>query len=74
VLGESRFRHWAEPQWRHLTDARRQVRTGLLELPCAGTVVVTMHLDGTVAILPQEGAHSLLVDSWQRPLCRPLPP
>jgi hypothetical protein len=75
VLGEPGFRHWAEPQWRHLTDKRRAVQTGLLELPCAGTVVVSLHLNGAVRVLPSPGSdHDRLVDGWQHPLCRFSPP
>jgi beta-lactamase superfamily II metal-dependent hydrolase len=63
---------WTEPQYRHLTDKRRQIRTGLLEVPCAGTVVVKLPLHGgAVEVLPaREGGHEQIVDGWQRPLCR----
>lgn len=63
---------WTEPQYRHLTDKRRQVARGLLEVPCAGTVVVKMYLDGRVEIVPVPGGgHEGVVDDWERPLCRP---
>ncbi len=71
VLGDPGFRHWAEPQWRHLTDQRQQVRKGLLEVPCAGTVAVALHLNGQVRILPAESSdHERLVDGWRNPLSR----
>jgi beta-lactamase superfamily II metal-dependent hydrolase len=63
---------WTEPQYRHLTDKRRQVMKGLLEVPCTGTAVVKMHLDGRVEVLPSRGGeHERIVDDWQQPLCRP---
>jgi hypothetical protein len=62
---------WTVPQYRHLTDRRRAVRSGQLEVPCAGTVVVTFHLDGRVDVLPAPGGgHESVVDDWERPLCR----
>jgi beta-lactamase superfamily II metal-dependent hydrolase len=64
---------WTEPQYRHLTDHRRQIKKGLLEIPCAGTVVVKLPLDpnGHVEVLPASGGgHEQIVDDWQRPLCR----
>jgi beta-lactamase superfamily II metal-dependent hydrolase len=62
---------WTEPQYRHLTDQRRQSRMGLLEVPCAGTVIVKLHLDGRVEVLPSRGGgHENIVDAWQHPLCR----
>lgn len=65
---------WTEPQYRHLTDRRRQIRRGLLEVPCVGTVVVKMYLDGRVEVLPARGGeHERIVDDWERPLCRPPP-
>lgn len=64
---------WMEPQYRHLTDRRQQIQKGLLEVPCAGTVIVKLHLDGRpVEVLPAPGGgHAQIVDDWQRPLCRP---
>jgi hypothetical protein len=60
-------------KYRHLTDRRRQLRTGLLEVPCAGTVVAKVFLDGRVEILPSRGGeHERIVDDWQHPRCRPL--
>lgn len=65
---------WTEPQYRHLTDKRRQITKGLLEVPCAGTVVVKMLLDGRVEVLPSRGGeHERVVDDWLHPLCRPAP-
>ena len=62
---------WIVPQYRHLTDKRRAVRSGQLEVPCAGTVVVTLHLDGRVDVLPAPGGgHDVVVDGWEQPLCR----
>lgn len=62
---------WTVPQYRHLTDRRRAVRSGQLEVPCAGTVVVTFHLDGRVDVLPAPGGgHESVVDGWEQPLCR----
>jgi beta-lactamase superfamily II metal-dependent hydrolase len=63
---------WTEPQYRHLTDQRRMVRSGRLEVPCAGTVMVTLHLDGQIDVRPQpSGGHDRVVDDWEHPLCRP---
>lgn len=71
VMGRPGFTHWAEPQWRHLTDKRRQVRQGHLEVPCAGTVLVKLYLDGRTEVWPPiRGDHEKLVDTWRRPLCR----
>jgi len=65
---------WSEPQYRHLTDKHQQVRRGLLEVPCAGTVVVKLCLAGTVEILPARGGgHERIIDDWSQPLCRPPP-
>ncbi|MFS8066705.1 MAG: ComEC/Rec2 family competence protein [Byssovorax sp.] len=62
---------WTEPQYRHLTDRRRQIIKGRLEVPCAGTVVVKLQLDGRVEVLPSRGGdHEVIVDDWQHPLCR----
>lgn len=67
----TRHNQWTEPQYRHLTDVRRQVAKGLLEVPCAGTVIVRLHLDGRVDVLPSRGGeHEGIVDDWERPLCR----
>ncbi len=71
VLGDPGFGHWAEPQWRHLTDKRRLVRSGQLEVPCAGTVAVSLHLNGEVRILPAKNSdHERVVDGWHNPLSR----
>ena len=70
--GWSVRRLYAEPQYRHLTDKRGQIEKGRLEVPCAGTVVVKLHLDGRVDVLPSRGGeHERIVDDWQHPLCRP---
>ncbi|MGK4002220.1 hypothetical protein WMF31_06320 [Sorangium sp. So ce1036] len=63
---------WTEPQYRHLTDRRGQVEKGRLEVPCAGTVVVKLYLNGHVEVLPSRGGeHERIVDDWEHPLCRP---
>lgn len=62
---------WMEAQYRHLTDRRRQIKEGLLEVPCAGTVIVKLYLDGQVDVLPApRGGHEGIIAGWQRPLCR----
>lgn len=62
---------WTEPQYRHLTDRRRQIESGLLEVPCVGTALVKLYLDGRVEVLPARGSgHEQIVDDWQHPLCR----
>jgi beta-lactamase superfamily II metal-dependent hydrolase len=62
---------WTVPQYRHLTDKRRAVRSDRQEVPCAGTVMVTLHLDGRVEVLPVPGGgHDGVVDGWEQPLCR----
>ncbi len=64
-------KQWTEPQYRHLTDTRREVRKGQLEVPCAGTVIVRMYFDGRVDVLPRpQGGHEQVVDEWDQPLCR----
>jgi competence protein ComEC len=66
---------WTEPQYRHLTDRRRTIVKAQLEVPCAGTVVVKLQLDGHVEVLPSRGGeHERIVDDWEHPLCRPPPP
>ncbi len=74
VLTQADFKHWAEPQWRHLTDRRKDVRRGLLEVPCAGTVAVSLYLDGRVRVVPLRGEHDKLVDTWRQHLCRAAAP
>lgn len=66
---------WTEPQYRHLTDRRRKLKQGRLEVPCAGTVIVKLYLNGQVEVLPAPGGgHAQIIDDWQRPLCRPPDP
>jgi hypothetical protein len=66
---------WTVPQYRHLTDKRREVRSGQLEVPCAGTTVVTLHLDGRVDVLPASGGrYEEVIDRWEHPLCRAAAP
>ena len=63
---------WTVPQYRHLTDKLRAVRSNLLEVPCAGTVMVVLHLDGEINVFPTPGGgHDSVVDDWDRPMCRP---
>jgi beta-lactamase superfamily II metal-dependent hydrolase len=64
---------WTLPQYRHLTDNLRTVRSEQPEVPCAGTVIVTLHLDGRLEVLPAErggGGHQGVIDRWRHPLCR----
>lgn len=61
--------HFAEPPWRHLTDRRRDVRRGLDEVPCAGTVVVRMEPD-RVEVFPGAAFHDAVIRKWHGPLCR----
>ncbi len=62
---------WTLPQYRHLTEERREIRAGQLEVPCAGTVIVRLHLDGRIGVLPAtHGRYDELVDGWEQPLCR----
>ncbi len=61
---------WTLPQYRHLTDERREVRAGQLEVPCAGTVIVRLHLDGRIGVLPGSGGrYEELLERWEHPLC-----
>lgn len=63
---------WPLPPYRHLTDDLREVQTDQLEVPCAGTVIVTLHLDGRLDILPASGGrYEEVIDRWKHPLCRP---
>jgi len=63
---------WTVPQYRHLTDKRRKVRSDSLEVPCAGTVMVVLHVDGRINVSPTpDGGHDSVVDDWDRPMCRP---
>lgn len=65
---------WTAPQYRHLTDKRREVRSDRLEVPCAGTVIVTLHLDGRFGVLPgRDGRHEEVIYRWRHPLCRASP-
>lgn len=64
-------RQWTLPQYRHLTDDLRDPRPARREVPCAGTVIVTMHLSGQIDVLPAPRAgHDAVVDRWKHPLCR----
>lgn len=66
---------WTLPQYRHLTDDLREVQAGQLEVPCAGTVIVTLHLDGRLGVLPApRGRHEEVIDLWKHPLCRAAAP
>src|SRR5204862_3683469 len=70
----TRHHQWTEAQYRHLTDKRRTIRSGQLEVPCAGTVVVTLHLDGRMEVRPAPGGrHGEVIDRWEHPLCRASP-
>ena len=63
---------WVVPQYRHLTDKRNQLRADQLEVPCAGSVVVMLQLNGQIDVLPLPGGdHERIVDDWAHPLCRP---
>ncbi len=71
----SQQRQWAVPQYRHLTDRRREIRARRLEVPCAGTVLVTLYLDGRVEVRPAPGGpHEEVIDLWKHPLCRAASP
>jgi beta-lactamase superfamily II metal-dependent hydrolase len=72
VLGLPGFKHWSEPQWRHLTDRRRVILRDRLEVPCAGTVAIALYLDGREPRIspPPGGDHEKLVDTFEKPLCR----
>lgn len=64
-------RQWTLPQYRHLVDDLREPRPEQREVPCAGTVIVTMHLSGQIDVLPAPRAgHDAVVDHWKHPLCR----
>ena len=66
---------WSLPQYRHLTDDLRETRADRLEVPCAGTVIVTLHLDGSLSVLPAPGGrHQEVIDRWEHPLCRATSP
>ena len=62
---------FAEPPWRHLTDKTRALRSGLPELPCAGTVVLRLSAEGAYRVTPKPSDHGTTVDLWRCPLCRP---
>lgn len=68
--------HFTEPPWRHYrcrTDgqlgARNQAR---LEVPCAGTISVSISEGGDVVVDPAPDNVSLVsrIDGWTAPLCR----
>jgi beta-lactamase superfamily II metal-dependent hydrolase len=62
---------WVEPQYRHLTDKRSALKAGHWEVPCAGTVLTKLFLDGRVEVLPAPGGgHEQVVDGWHQPRCR----
>lgn len=72
VLDELRD-YFPEPPWRHLTDTHRNVKSGMKEVPCAGTVVVRIDDNGDVRVSPSaEGKHAEVISLWEQPLCRPL--
>lgn len=65
---------WTLPPYRHLTADLRKPRPEQLEVPCAGTVIVTLHLDGRVEVLPaRSGGHDAVIGHWKHPLCRASP-
>lgn len=61
-----------EPHWRHC-QARGNGSPRKPEVPCAGTVVVSIAPDGRLRIRPEASTHSRVVDDWSNPLCRPSP-
>jgi beta-lactamase superfamily II metal-dependent hydrolase len=61
---------FAEPPWRHLTEKTSQVSARRAELPCAGTVVVRLSLDGDICVYPAPADHDKMVRKWLHPLCR----
>ncbi len=62
--------HHAEPPWRHLTKKTGVRRVGKFgEVPCAGTVVVTLRQDGGVRVAPLESAHRAVCALWGQSLC-----
>lgn len=63
----------AEPLWRHYRDANLRRGKHRLEVPCAGTVVVSVRPDAPPQVLPSVEQHGSIVDLWEHPLCRPLP-
>lgn len=60
-----------EPEWRHSVDRRRGRRR--FEVPCAGTIVVTLYPDQPPRVVPIATAHDDTIDLWGKPLCRPEP-
>jgi beta-lactamase superfamily II metal-dependent hydrolase len=65
---------WTVPQYRHLTDKHREIRSGQLEVPCAGTALVTLPLEGKIDVRPAPGGgHDDVVSGWEHPLCCPPP-
>lgn len=64
--------HHAEAPWRHLTKKRGQ-RSKFSEIPCAGTVVVTIEGGGQIRVVPSPEALDPVVQLWVHPLCQPEP-
>lgn len=64
----TQHKQWVEPQYRHLT-AKGKAKKAFLEVPCAGTVLVNLLLDGQVEVWPK-AEHERVVDEWLHPLCR----
>ncbi|HWO23773.1 MAG TPA: MBL fold metallo-hydrolase [Kofleriaceae bacterium] len=66
---------WTLPQYRHLTDDLRAAKADQLEVPCAGTVIVTLYSDGRLEVLPlPRGRYEEVIDRWRHPLCRATSP
>jgi beta-lactamase superfamily II metal-dependent hydrolase len=70
-------RVFAEPLWRHYKDADRTDPNGArkaFEVPCAGTVVVSLEAGRPPEVLPSATDHAAVVRNWATPLCLPKAP
>lgn len=64
-------RHFIEPPWRHYTDPNRQRSRRRGEVPCAGTVLMCLYLDGRPPeVYPDTSSHDEVIALWAHPLCR----
>lgn len=58
-----------EPAWRHYEDPARRTGPRNAEVPCAGTVVVTLRPDAPPEVRPAPERHATIVSLWDQPLC-----
>lgn len=58
-----------EYPYRHLAEPGHSSQRPEREVPCAGTVLVSIDKSGTVFVLPRRGLHRELIDQLDQPMC-----